>query len=454
MQRKGAMMKSRFILLLAVLVFLIPYPGMIYAKQRRLPVEDTRFLQQITADVVEKARIRSGVNNNTTGGTLICPGGFYPAFWIRDYTLSLESGKITPKEQQHALILTAARQQEKDWKINATGAFVPQGSIADHINYDGNPIFYPGTYDYNHQGGDVWGILPSLDDHYFFIHMAWYYIQETKEQAILNMDINGRSLIERLELAFQVPPSDPQTHLLVVNEGNRGVSFGFMDSVRHTGNLLFGSVLKYRAACELSEMYALLKNEEKVKKYKTIATAIKNNISRTFPMVNGLFRASTGKSNQPCVWGSAFAVYVGAVESPYARLISHVLCQAYKEGTLTYKGQVRHLRTTDDYDDQRSWDTPVNGDGSKSTYQHGAYWGTPLGWVCYSMAQVDEDLALKLAKEYIQELRQGDYRKGEGFGSPWECMHPKGNYKQNSIYMTSVTCPLAAFKRLGWLTRQ
>jgi hypothetical protein len=68
--------------------------------------------------------------------------------------------------------------------------------------------------------------------------------------------------------------------------------------------------------------------------------------------------------------------------------------------------------------------------------------------LCHSPSR--RGLALELAKEYIDELREGDFRKGPGFGSPWECMHPDGDYKQNPVYPTNVTGPLAAFRRLEW----
>lgn len=89
------------------------------------------------------------------------------------------------------------------------------------------------------------------------------------------------------------------------------------------------------------------------------------------------------------------------------------------------------------------------GPHKKNTYQDGAYWNTPTGWVAYAIAQINTDLATKLFKEYIEELREGDFRKGSEFGSPWECMHPEGDYKQNPVYMTSVTCPLIALKKYG-----
>ena len=46
---------------------------------------------------------------NKTGGTIVCPGGknCYPAFWIRDYAMSLNSGLIDTLDQKHMLLLTA-----------------------------------------------------------------------------------------------------------------------------------------------------------------------------------------------------------------------------------------------------------------------------------------------------------------------------------------------------------
>ena len=43
----------------------------------------------------------SSFGPNRTGNTIIRPGGrnCYPAFWVRDYAMSLETGFITTKEQ-------------------------------------------------------------------------------------------------------------------------------------------------------------------------------------------------------------------------------------------------------------------------------------------------------------------------------------------------------------------
>jgi len=121
---------------------------------------DLKFLEGLTKDVVERSRIYSKqliskeFRANNSGGTLIKPGGrdSYPAFWIRDYAMSIESGFITLEEQKHMLFLTASCQCDQTW-ISDGGCMIPMGAIPDHIRIDDSrPIYFPGTYDYKGQG--------------------------------------------------------------------------------------------------------------------------------------------------------------------------------------------------------------------------------------------------------------------------------------------------------------
>lgn len=110
--------------------------------------------------------------------------------------------------------------------------------------------------DYENQGG-VWGGQPPFGDHFFFAHMAWHAVRASGDDSLLNRDIRGRSLLDRLELAFDVAPSREDTDLVWCDDENRGVAFGSCDSIIHTGELLFPSVLQYRAACPLASFRAL-----------------------------------------------------------------------------------------------------------------------------------------------------------------------------------------------------
>jgi hypothetical protein len=155
--------------------------------------------------------------------------------------------------------------------------------------------------------------------------------------------------------------------------------------------------------------------------------------------------ASTEKSKQPDVWSTALAVYLGVLEGEQLNKTCQTLATAYKNGTLAYRGNIRHVLTSDDFNGSTAWEFSL---AKKNTYQNGAYWGTPTGWVCYAIAKENKALALKLANEYIDDLRANDYRKGGEYEAPFECFHPSGN-KQNPVYLTTVTCPYAAFKSLG-----
>ena len=417
-----------------------------------LDAGDLTYLRDLTAAVMDASRVAPGgkvgdIGPNVTGGTVIRPGGrdCYPAFWIRDYAMSIESGLVTAEEQRHMLLLTARHQQDELWNL-PSGSRVPPGSIADHISFGGKPIFYPGTLeDYEGQGGERWGILPSLDDHYFFIHMAACYADTTGDTAILSEAVRGKSLLQRLEEAYAMPPSRPDTGIVYADLENRGVTFGFVDTVTHTGDLLFCSVLKYQASRQLASLFAKTGGTEKAKEYADRADILKRAIDATFPAVDGLLRASTGLSAQPDVWGTAYAVYIGALYPEKEQAACEALARAYEDGTLAWRGNVRHVRTTDDFSDTTMWERVL---AKKNTYQNGAYWGTPVGWAAFAIAKVDRPLAARLASEYVAELRAGDFRKGPEFGSPWECIHPDGNHRQNPVYLTSVTCPLAGFLRI------
>lgn len=426
-----------------------------YGQQKALssfiPQEDLLFLERMTQDVTEASRIHPNqfiskeLGSNNTGETLIRPGGrnAYPSFWIRDYAMSLETGFISLKEQKHMLLLTASTQCDQA-KITKGGSLIPYGAIADHIRIDDSrPIYFPGTYDYEKQGTPAWGTLPPFCDQFLFIHMASFYVKQSKDYKILLKEINGIKLIDRLKIAFHVPPSEDSNHIVYTTESLRGIDFGFRDAQTITGDLCFTSILKYRAAKELSGLLETL-NQSESKKYLRIGSKIKQSIPQILMDERGMLRASTGKSNQPDVWATALAIYSGILEGKELQKASKMLADAYRAGTLSYKGNIRHILTTDDFNENTAWEISLS---PKNTYQNGAYWGTASGWVCYAINVTDPSAASQLANEYINELRENDFRKGDDFGAPYECFNASG-YNQNPVYLTSVACPLIAFRKM------
>jgi hypothetical protein len=408
---------------------------------------DMDFLKKMTQDVLDSSRIRAGQSlpapygKNNTGGTLIRPGGrsTYPSFWIRDYAMSLETGMVTAAEQKHMLILTAASQCDQTW-ITKGGSMVPFGAIADHIRVDDNkPIYFPGTYDYVGQGTEEFGMTPPYCDQFYFIEMGYHYFKTTSDTKFLQQKTNGSTILERLEIAFRVSPADLTDQLVFTNENFRGVDFGFRDAIRITGKLVYPSLLKYRAAKQLAALFDKTGNREKGASYLKIAETIKRAIPATFLDKNGMLLASTGKSAQPDVWATALASYWGILDKKQVEIASSFLAAAFKKGTLSYKGSVRHVLTDQDFNEKTAWESAIV---PKNTYQNGSYWGTPVGWLALLIAQTEPESARKLLAEYIAELRENDYRKGPNFDSPVECFTAEGI--RGPVYLTTVSCPLIA----------
>lgn len=415
-----------------------------------LDAADSAFLVDLLASVKSASTVAVGqtVANapaNTTGVSLVRPGGrsCYPAFWIRDFAMSLASGCISHAEMLDALLLTASCQSEQTRQL-PTGGVIPAGAIPDHINFDGTPIFYPGTYDPDQQGGEPWGILPSLDDHFYFIEMAWEYVSNTGDTDVLRRAVEGKELLQRLADAFAVPPRDADSGLIRCSAENRGVSFGFTDTVVHTGELLFCSLLESRAARHLAKLYAIMGAQEDAAVYASLHEKLKEAVARTFLSSDGYLKSSTEVSGQADVWGTAFAVYEDLLTPSATSAACEAILTGYRDGAIAWRGNIRHVPTTHDYSKESSWErttgVPIN------TYQNGAYWATATGWVAETLARSDERAAALLMADYVSDLRGTDFRKGEEYGSPWECMHPANEHRQNPVYLTSVSCPVAALR--------
>lgn len=442
-------MKRISILLFWGLLALTAY-GQNGGEQPLLSESDFNFLKGLTKDVMECSRIypdqtiSADFGGNHSGGVLIRPGGraCYPAFWIRDYAMSIESGFVSLEEQRHMLLLTASRQCDQTW-ITDAGSMVPVGAIADHIRIDdGHPIYFPGTYDYKGQGGKTWGMVPPYGDQYFFIHMAYLYVKSTASARFLSREINGIPLIDRLEMAYKVPPTRQEGVLVSTTDDFRGIDFGFRDVIYITGDLCLPSLLKYRASVELADLFELIHKIDKAVAYGVLAKRLKKESPERFCDSRGMLPASTAKSNQADVWSTALAVWFGVLEAKKLNKTCKFLASAYKNGNLSVRGNIRHILTCDDFNDSTAWEKSL---ASKNNYQNGAYWGTPTGWICFAIAKVDIRAAQRLAKEYIDDLRAGDYRMGSEFGAPWECYNQAA--PQNAVYLATVTCPFIVFKQ-------
>jgi hypothetical protein len=412
-----------------------------------LSQEDANFIERLAINVINAARVAPGASvagqpPNSSGETLIRPSGAeaFPAFWVRDHALAVETGLISLEEQRHAILQTAFHQQDGD-QLLASGARIPEGSIPDHITFEGVPHFFPSmTAGINSQGGDSSGDLPSYDSPFYFIHMAFYYVQSAEDYTILQTEIRDRTLLKRLQLAYTMPPHRQDTGLVVAAEGAGGVNSGYTDTVEHTGELLFSSLLKLRAAIEMALLMDASGNTIAADLYREDAEHIRDAIANTFVTPSGYLAASTGRGSQPDVWGTAVAVYFDALPPEQAIAASQALANGYRSGAIAWRGRIRHVPENADASRDSAWDatsSPMNRN------QNGAYWALPVGWVCYAMLRVDAESAEKLAAEFVESLRS------EGNRAPFACAHPKGNYAAYPAHTASIAAPMSAFIRLA-----
>lgn len=421
----------------------------IFASSQIVSDADFDFLEKITRDTIESSRVESGAKAggrvNNLGYTIIRPGGrdCYPSFWVRDYAMALPSGFITLEEQKNMLLLTAKTQCDAPW-ITKKGALVPAGAIADHVRIeDGLPVYFPGTYSWAEQGAARWGRTPPVCDHFYFVDMAYFYFKNSKSSEFLKLSVNGKTMMERLEAAFNAPATDGCSRLVYTTAEFRAVDHGFKDTVGATGHLCYSSLLKFKAANELAELSEALGDAAKAEKYRGVAASIKADIPKYFLCKNGMLKAATQSCAQCDVWATSVAVRLGVLEGAAADAACRALAGAYKSGRLCQRGNVRHVPLGEDFSGKTMWEKSSAAPGK---YQNGAYWGTPVGWVALAIARADIGAARRMAAEYIAELRQNDYRKGENFGAPYECFNENAGGGQNPVYMTSVASPYIAFK--------
>ena len=405
--------------------------------------EDKDFLRRMTLDVIAASQVAPGTNGppgwpitNTVGFPLFTPGkGGYPAFWIRDFSMALDSGLIGLGEMLNHLRLLAGCQNGPDERRLKSGGIIPPYAIPDHINFDGSAVFYPGTYSSGEdQGGEPWGVLPPVNDHYEFVHIAYL---ASKLGGARRAGDEWPTLLEHVRHAFECPEIDQDTKLVHTTADRRAVGFGFCDGIYLTGSILFPSILRWRAAGELAELTG-------DKRYEHLREPIARHIEQTFADPgSGWLLAATDIGRQPDVWGTLLALHLGVLRGRVRQRAIETVSDAYARGTISYEGGVRHVPTDRDASPTSAWERTFE---PKNVYQNGAYWNTPTGWLISALALGDRIKADHAFREYIAHLRTNDYRLGKpGLNAPWECFGKDGKARQNGGYLASVALPYGVF---------
>ncbi len=417
---------------------------------------DVQFLAELTKATLESARVypdqeavgehegKAFPVKNVLGFTAIRPAGLkaYPAIWVQDFTMGYSSGFVAVDEGLAHLRLIASLQTSGPERSLPSGAVIPCNAIPDHINFDGSPVFYPGTYSSGpDQGGEPWGICPPLNNYFDFIWLAYMLWKDTGDAGLFHERIAGRTVLERLDAAYAVPPADPQTGVVFTTAQRRAVGFIFCDQTYMTGQLLMATLERYRAARQLAEIHATLGAPESVRRYHRNAELIRAHVEEIFRSPDdrcGWLRAATGVSGQPFVWGTLYALYMDVLSPAVRKRALDQVLKDLETGQIMVEGALRHVPLDRDASPTSAWEKSIT---PHNRYQNGAFWHTPTGWLIAVLDRDHPQKAKAVFADYMAHMRREDFRQGGSCSAPWECIGWDGQAHQNPAFVPSVALP-------------
>jgi hypothetical protein len=392
----------------------------------------------------DQLSISTGISRNDLGLDVYLPSGVayqgYSAVWLRDFVMSVPSLNLSADYLRQAARLFASSQKTEDWRWY--NGFVPAWTPGEHINLDGGVCFYPGSYFTDERQGGRMGPLPPMDSAFFFVELVYQAFRAGGAEALCD-EVDGVSLFERAARAFGSVNTHPDTGLAWAPANQRANDFGFCDLVMKIGCLLFGSCLAYQAAARLQEMAGAVGTDPVP--FEVAARRIREHLLPTFGTDSGFLNAATHVCRQLDVWGTAFAVYTGALEGEARTAACRALRDAYRNGTAMRDGAVRHILAGDDWADDTAWEYALF---AKDQYQNGGYWLTPSGWVLYAISLVDSEAAQAMFADLLAHLRATDFRAGDDQCGPYEWHNPNTGRHGHAVNLTSICCPLQAVERI------
>jgi hypothetical protein len=346
-----------------------------------------------------------GSRREMAGGTaafLPQAGAGYDAFWLRDYAYMLEGCPEAFSERQlrEACLLFVEK-------------LAPDGSGVDCVKLDGTAVYKPGL--------GTMGENPVADGGPFTVAVAWHTYQRLKDRALVER------IVDRLEKTLRAVPRDRPTGLVYIRPaGYDRCPYGFMDTVRQAGDVLFCSLLLIQADRQLADLLDVVGRGEDAKALRAEAERLVPAVRRTFwDEQVGLFRAATVRCREHDVWGSAFAVYLGVASEEQAGRVARYFKQHY--GEILERGQLRHLPKDEYWESARPRDE----------YQNGGYWATPVGWFVYTLDRVDSKMADQTVVEMVRDFQARGVTE-------WV----RGERTAVKNYVASAALPLAGVRRM------
>ncbi|MCK5281556.1 MAG: hypothetical protein KAK04_23555, partial [Cyclobacteriaceae bacterium] len=334
-----------------------------------LSAEMIQWMKEATLNQLKGCRVKGA------GGTWIhTPDGVgnYKALWTRDSYYMIEyAGDLMDPNEIKASIYYLLNGQRED------------GCVPDRVNVAGQPVYSPGP-----PGKPM--ADNALDNGPFMAMLVCSYVNQYQDEALFRE--------VELQLSRGLDHTTiKESGLVYNNPKNPQCVYGFTDIVKKTGNLLFSSLLYYKANLE---MYQLCKKYEcgNPAIYKRRYEYVRKSINELWNEDNGMFWAADIDCKQIDIWGSAYAIEVGITSEKQTKRITTYLVEHYDETVM--KGQIRHLPRS-----EGAWNNLFK-PCEEGTYQNGAYWATPLAWMIPVYARFKPSLAKDMLEQVITDFQE------------------------------------------------
>ena len=331
--------------------------------------KDVQWMRKATIEQLNGCRVKgtNGIWIHTPDGV-----GNYKALWTRDFYYMVEyaADLMDSKEIKESIHYLLNGQRE-------------DGCMPDRVNIDGKAVYSPGS-DHSPMADH------ALDNGPFMTLLVCSYVKQFKDETLFR-DVEAKL---RKGLDFI---SRSESGLVYNDPTNPQCVYGFTDTVKKTGNLLFSSLIYYKACREMEALYRKY-NYGNPDIYKVRSENIQKNINKLMDEKSGMFWAADKDCKQIDIWGSAYAVYVGITSEEQSKKISEYLI--HNADQIVMKGQIRHLPGSD-----ASWNNLFLSI-TAGTYQNGAYWATPLAWVVPVIAKQNLPLAKKILQNVIKDFQE------------------------------------------------
>ena len=307
-------------------------------------------------------------------------GGGYDAFWLRDYAYMVEGSAdaFSNKELTDACMVF----------VNGQRA---DGACVDCVRLDGTPIYKP--------GGGTMGENPVADGSQFTVAVAWHTYRRVHDRAFLE------PIVGRLLKAMEAVPRNPATGLVHIRPGGYDrCPYGFTDTVREQGDVLFCSLLQVEASRRLADLLAAVRRRRTPRNGDSQADRLAATIRTVFwDQSLGLFHAATVRCKEPNIWAppspSIWAWRPGNSRWP-SPAISSGITASLSSGASAPPARRKVLASR----------------GPKDEYRNGGFWATPTGWFVYTLDLVDPPLADQTVLDIVSDFRQRGIME-MGFGA-------------------------------------